>query len=415
MKALMRDKTKRYQTVAALQQDIAAYQGGFATSAEGASAMRLLLLLIRRHRTEFLLTLISVTLMVGLATHFTRKITHTLAELRETAPSFYFEAKTLVDDLKFAKALAKINYAISLQPENAQFHTLKGNILQSMLQLADARDSYARALELDPNHEMPYVEFNLNLCERLLANSTNGIISPQGLNDLRVSMTHQLRTAEALALATRDSPDAKTAFESWRAVVNKIGLQGALRRESGGLALSVQQPDFNDLSPFRNAPLTKLLIANTQVDDLAPAKNMPLVLLDISGTRVTDLRVLKDMPLTRLDAARIRATNFNALAGLKLTSLNLAHTGISNLSPLKQAPLRFLQLEGCTNLTDFSALAEFKSLEGITLPVGVRNLDSIRQLPRLKHIGYSLPEGGWAQVPKAEDFWRLQSPPPGGK
>lgn len=415
MKALTRDKTKRYQTVAALQQDIAAYQGGFATSAEGASAMRLLLLLIRRHRTEFLLTLISVTLMVGLATHFTRKITHTLAELRETAPSFYFEAKTLVDDLKFAKALAKINYAISLQPENAQFHTLKGNILQSMLQLADARDSYARALELDPNHEMPYVEFNLNLCERLLANSTNGIISPQGLNDLRVSMTHQLRTAEALALATRDSPDAKTAFESWRAVVNKIGLQGALRRESGGLALSVQQPDFNDLSPFRNAPLTKLLIANTQVDDLAPAKNMPLVLLDISGTRVTDLRVLKDMPLTRLDAARIRATNFNALAGLKLTSLNLAHTGISNLSPLKQAPLRFLQLEGCTNLTDFSALAEFKSLEGITLPVGVRNLDSIRQLPRLKHIGYSLPEGGWAQVPKAEDFWRLQSPPPGGK
>lgn len=35
MKALTRDKNRRYQTVASLQQDIAAYQGGFATSAEG--------------------------------------------------------------------------------------------------------------------------------------------------------------------------------------------------------------------------------------------------------------------------------------------------------------------------------------------------------------------------------------------
>jgi hypothetical protein len=127
---------------------------------------------------------------------------------------------------------------------------------------------------------------------------------------------------------------------------------------------------------------------------------------------VTDLTALKGMPLTRLDAARLRATNFNALAGLKLTSLNLAHTRISTLSPLRNAPLHFLQLEGCTNLTDFSDLAGFKQLEGITLPAGVRNLDPIRQLPRLKHIGYSLPEGGWAQVPAAEDFWRLQSPPP---
>ena len=107
-----------------------------------------------------------------------------------------------------------------------------------------------------------------------------------------------------------------------------------------------------------------------------------------------------------IDAAHTRATNFSVLAGMKLVSLNLAHTRIASLGPLKAAPLRFLQLEGCTNLTDFSALAECKQLEAITLPVGAKNLDVLKPLPRLKHIGYILPEGGWDQVPLTEDFWK---------
>ena len=43
-----------------------------------------MLLLVQRHRAEFLLGLISVTLIVALAAHFTRRLAHTLAELRET-------------------------------------------------------------------------------------------------------------------------------------------------------------------------------------------------------------------------------------------------------------------------------------------------------------------------------------------
>ena len=228
-------------------------------------------------------------------------------------------------------------------------------------------------------------------------------------------MTHQQRTAEAIAmttreLAARERQDPKATLDSWKAVVNKLSLNGSLKRETTGLTLAVQQADFNDLSPFRSAPLTKLLIPDTQVDDLLPLKDMKLLALDISNTRVTDISALKGMPLTRLDAARTRITNFTSLAGMKLTSLNLAHTRIANLAPLKDAPLRFLQLEGCTNLSDFSALAECKQLEGITLPVGTRNLEPLRQLPRLKRIGYTMPEAGWDSVPLAEDFWKVQEP-----
>ena len=50
MKALTRDKTRRYQTVAEFTQDITAYQGGFATSAENADLLTLALLFFRRNK-----------------------------------------------------------------------------------------------------------------------------------------------------------------------------------------------------------------------------------------------------------------------------------------------------------------------------------------------------------------------------
>ena len=413
MKALSRDQTKRYQSVSEFQRDIEAYQAGYATAAEHASALRLLLLLVRRHRTEFILSVISLGLMVALAAHFTRQVTRTLAELKETAPTFYVEARTLVDELKFAKALAKINYAISLQPNDARFHALKGNILQSLLQLAEARDAYARALELDP--ENLFAERNLQLCDRLLAaNEGRAVLKAESLNDLRTEMSRQQRTAEVIALTTRMDTGFQNTFEAWKAVVKKIGFTGSLRRDAGGLSLTIQQPDFNDLAPFRNAPLTKLHLMDTQVDDLGPLQGMPLALLDISNTRVADLSPLRGMRLTRLDATRVRATNFSMLTGMKLVHLNLAHTRIANLAPLRDAPLRFLQLEGCTNLTDIAALANCQQLEGITLPVGAKHIEALKQLPRLRHIGYVMPEGGWDQVALAEDFWKARDNP-GGK
>lgn len=415
MQALARDRAKRYSTVAMLQQDIAAYQAGFATSAEHAGVARLVLLLMRRHRTEFVLSFISLALMVGLAAHFTSKVTRTLAELKQTAPTFAVEARTLVDEFKFAKALAKVNYAISLQPDDAKFHTLKGHILQSLLQLDSARDAYARALKLAPG-TFP-AELNLRLCEKILAdNAGRTALKAESLAELRISMTRQQRTAEAIAMTTRENNGVQGTFTSWKAVADKLGLTGALRREGGGLSLTVRQLDFNDLSPFRSAPLTKLILADTQVDDLSPLKGMPLTILDLNNTRVAGLSVLKGMPLTRFEAARTRAKNFTVLAGMKLVSLNLAHTHIASLDPLRGAPLRFLQLEGCTNITDFSALAECKQLEVITLPVGAKNLQALRQLPRLRHIGYTLPDGGWEEVPLAADFWKdLELLPGNGK
>jgi len=50
MKALHLDKARRYQSVAALSAEVAAYQGGFTTASEEAGACTRLMLLMRRHR-----------------------------------------------------------------------------------------------------------------------------------------------------------------------------------------------------------------------------------------------------------------------------------------------------------------------------------------------------------------------------
>ncbi|MGB0582261.1 MAG: serine/threonine-protein kinase, partial [Limisphaerales bacterium] len=71
MKALARQKPNRYESVAELQKEIEAYQHGFATAAESAGALRLMWLLLRRHRTESILVTAALVTIVALVVWFT--------------------------------------------------------------------------------------------------------------------------------------------------------------------------------------------------------------------------------------------------------------------------------------------------------------------------------------------------------
>jgi len=65
MKALRLDKSQRYQSVGELSADIEAYQGGFATSAEGVGALKQLKLLMLRHKAVTASLAAMVVLSVG--------------------------------------------------------------------------------------------------------------------------------------------------------------------------------------------------------------------------------------------------------------------------------------------------------------------------------------------------------------
>ena len=70
MKALTQDKAKRYQTIAAFSADIEKYQGGFATTAENASALTQVKLLIKRNKGVFTTAAAAWLLLTALGVWF---------------------------------------------------------------------------------------------------------------------------------------------------------------------------------------------------------------------------------------------------------------------------------------------------------------------------------------------------------
>ena len=103
MKALTRDRARRYQTVAEFARDIEAYQGGFATSAEDANALTLVRLFIHRHRA---LTA-AASLMVLLTMGFMAKVVSSEQKAKANAEQAEANAKTAQEHETQAKANAK--------------------------------------------------------------------------------------------------------------------------------------------------------------------------------------------------------------------------------------------------------------------------------------------------------------------
>jgi len=194
MKALALHPEHRYQTVAEFQKDLAAYQGGFATSAEQAGTWKLLSLAIKRRKTEFSLAAAGLVIIGVLAAGFMWKVTSTLSELRRTAPTFHQQTLALIEEQRFDEALQRISYALTLAPNEPEFHVLKGNLLQSLLNLPEARNAYARALKLKPNHQQ--AQASRQLSEELLAkNQGKKALRSEDLEQLRALMLAQGRSA----------------------------------------------------------------------------------------------------------------------------------------------------------------------------------------------------------------------------
>jgi serine/threonine protein kinase len=404
MKSLARRKTNRYRTVAALQEDISAYQLGFATTAESAGALRLLWLLLRRHRTESLLISTALVTIVVLVAWFTSRVTAALNELKEAAPSFYVEARALSQEVKFAKALLRVNYAIKLRPEEPRFNALKGNLHQSLFQFDEAAAAYRNALEINPS--LPYVKENLDLSTKLLkARRSDGVLSTNLLTELMEAMRRQRRTAESLALNTRLSRNQDDIFVTWRAIIFKAGLRGPLKRIGHRkISLKINNPEAEDLDPIREMPLLRLDISGTQIQDLTPLADHQLEELNVANSRVTDLSKISAMPLEKLNLSQTKIASLDPLAELPLKTLNLSSNSIPSLAALTDLPLEELRLDGCVGITDFTPLTSLKNLKRLILPAVTIPDGLLEALPNLSKIGTNWTVDGWKAVPDAADL-----------
>jgi serine/threonine protein kinase/Leucine-rich repeat (LRR) protein len=390
MKALAVKPEDRYQTVADLQKEIEAYHGGFATTAEEAGFWKQMDLLVRRRRTEFTLVAAAVVLLLAVAGGFMVKVLASekrarlaLARLQATAPSYFSLARSLIEERKFPEALDKISFALSLKPEEAPYHQLQGNVLQSQFQFQQAGAAYARALKLNP--KQPFAADNLKLCQKLLtAGAEPGQPSATALEELRQAMLNQGRVAEALAIGGRAITSQASKLATWKAGLEKSGLKGTLRETAQGqLQLELSDPTLADLSVLKEIPLNILQLNGcANVADLTPLKNMPLTSLSFTGTRIHDLTPLQGLPLTQLrvyDETRT-LTDISALRGMPLTLLYLYYTQVRDLSPLHGMPLQALYLAG-GDFADISALQGLPLKELWLESSKVTDLSGLRGLP----------------------------------
>ncbi len=464
MKAMNVDPAGRYQTVPELQADLTAHQSGFAPKAERASLWRQALLFGARHKREVGLLLVGGLLFNILVVAFFIRVTQernralrseerarasqgelakVVSELRGTAPTFAVEAAALLEAQKPDEALEKIDYALAQLPNEASYHSLRGNILQSLLRFDEAAVAYEGALNLNPADKQ--AQENLALTKKLIAElGTESQITPGILRELHTAMVGQKRVGEALGLLDEIGHDRQLFFKTWKATFEKRGLQERLEtKEDNTLNIDlsrVPSPDLRklrdapvsglnlddtrvgDLSALKGLPLISLSLSHTNVHDLSPLEGMPLRTLNLDGTPTANLRMLSGLPLVTLrlngtpieHLAPLRGLDLESLslagcrnvkdlkplAGMPLQKLDLSRSGVSNLHPLVNSPLRELNLEGCTDLTDLHPLSEIDTLESLIIPAHCKDIEFLRNHPSIKNLSFT------RLTQPASEFWQ---------
>ena len=465
MKALALDPADRYQHVEDLQCDIEAYQGGFATKAERASVAKHALLFAGRHKKEVALFLAFAVIFNVVVIGFVLQLMHErdrarlsekraieqeqlagerLNELRGTAPTFASEAQQLIDDLDLSGALEKIDYAIQQVPNEANYHNLRGNILQAQLRLDEAVEAYAEALRLNP--KLKEAQVNLDLTKRILKSiGTDEQIKPAIQDELYKAVVAQGRRGAAENLRQGMGMDKLRIGKLLREWADKKGVRAQRIETNPDDTVNVDysfmpQPDFKrlrdlpvaglvldetkvtDIGALKGMELQTLSLGHTMVRDLSPLVGMPLRSLNLEASAVTDLKPLHDLPLEILRLTSTRVINLtplkdtkieqlylgncrglkdiSPLTGLPLQTLTLNHTGISDLKPLVHSPLRELNLEGCSALTDLHPLMEMTSLESVLIPMQCKDIAFLRNHPTLKRLSYL------KMTEPVEDFWK---------
>ncbi|MBC8324746.1 MAG: protein kinase [Verrucomicrobia subdivision 3 bacterium] len=429
MEALQRDAAKRYPAVEALQRDVAAWQSGYAPSAEHAGRLRQFRLSIRRNGPLAAAASIIVLLGVAVGWQHLRHQHHRsedAARLQRTAPICHKQAGDLIAQGNFPGALATARLAHELDPQPAHTHRL------ARVHLALMQPAEAAAVLKSMNEPHPFGARALKLSQELIRdfNQFNkGALPLHAMSRVHQWQTHQRLGPDARHTAALMEREKLAVWQRGVAAMKQIGLSGRLQRDAFGyLRINLSGTQTRDLKPFAGLPISSLNLWRTRVNDLRPVKGMPLHELYLAYTAVDDLTPLAGLPLQSLTIAFAPVDDLNPLTGTPLVYLHLSGTQVNSLAPLKDMPLRTLhldrtpvtdlkplaglpirelRLDGCEQLRDLTVLSQCTNLEVLVLPREHGEIDFLRNLPRLKRLSYHF-DADASKMETVEQFFRTR-------
>jgi serine/threonine protein kinase len=316
MKALALKQIHRYQNVKALQRDIRAYQSGYATRAESASAWRQITLFVARHSgATAAIVIITMLLTTASWLNFHARIKAekaqketaldrdrtraTLEELRGTAPAIAAHAEVLFEKGRLEASERTLSYAIQLVSEHTPYLLRKAHMLQAMLRIEEALQAYEEVLALQPANAM--AKENRALCRKVLGTNKNPAeLKPGSIHTLWLAMKDQGRAGDALATVRHFAGDEGALKTLWTKILKESGIKpNDLTVDNDGhvYSLDLSGSAIHDLTPISELPLTSLNIADCKnVDDITPLQKMNLYHLVITpnGT-VKGMDVIRGM------------------------------------------------------------------------------------------------------------------------
>jgi serine/threonine protein kinase len=308
-KALACKRENRYQSVAALKEDILAFMGGFATSAENAGYFRNLCLLTSRYKAASTLTAIL------LLSSFIFSV------------FLYNSEQEARSNEKAARDMLNLYTA-----EKEQQRQQKKSTIEELIQLADEsmdRRSLQRAITyanqviaLDPDHQDAWRikgEGHFYLQEFKAAHAAMSQLPEGHLDSLRqLARKYGSMKADKKMLKAQDL----------------IMLMDSVNLEQKQLLFAKHRNKYVDLSEHMTVVRYMLMATN-------PSQKMlhfdfkltdDSILLDISGnTRTSSMDALLNLPLTVLNIENVPVDKVSFLNGMPLKELNIAGTSIRRL------------------------------------------------------------------------------------
>jgi serine/threonine protein kinase len=198
LKAMATDRNKRYGNVELFAGDIERYQNGFATNAEEAGTLKRIKLWVGRNKVlagSAAAMLVVVSSFSAKVVVEGRKASAALARLRASAPTFASRAADAVQSGNLEEALEAASNAVDLQPEVAEYHRIRGNVLQVMVRWTEAVKEYRFAKEDEQALK------NLKLTEELIQQTEKDANDTRAKGRLFQELNAQGRQYEAMALS----------------------------------------------------------------------------------------------------------------------------------------------------------------------------------------------------------------------
>jgi formylglycine-generating enzyme required for sulfatase activity len=199
LKAMATDRNKRYESVELFAGDIERYQNGFATNAEGAGTFKRIKLWVGRNKVlagSAVAMLVVVSSFSAKVVVEGRKASKALARLRASAPTFALRAADAMQGGNLEDALEAASNAVDLQPEVAEYHRIRGNVLQVMVRWPEAVKEYRLAKEDEQAQK------NLKLTEELIQQTEKEAGDIKAKARLFEELNAQGRQYEAMALSS---------------------------------------------------------------------------------------------------------------------------------------------------------------------------------------------------------------------